>query len=464
MIVRSRTKTSADPPFTAKRIAVEVACVTDKGAPVPGAKVTLYEREGWALEYRPTATKFANAAGLCRFEDVALSDPDVAFLTSGITVWICNIAAQADGRVAVMGSVLSQKLIGSTATITLVMHRAQRLTGRVATPTGDPLSGALVYQGGQYDQKSTGIRCTRTDKDGRYELSDLEAWSAPNDGLVRVTDKKGRVTAFRQLPIWVYHPDYGAKYVRCRAIPGTMDVRMDPAGTLAGRVVDATTGQPIAGVSVWAVSAPSERGRITYGSIGSLTDPKRKYKTPVVARNVFSIRVNKEGLFLTGPTYGTNWAVTDQHGNYKMPVVAGNVYRVQVNKQGFFETTSRPFSSEVVADATSEIPEIAIAKVGTIRGRLVDAASGKPLSFPSKPRISVSLGTPLRDFFGKQPWLADVNVDGTFVRRAVPSERSYSLSVISSDPAVKIKRDFGELTVGPGETVEVELPVEPLDR
>jgi 5-hydroxyisourate hydrolase-like protein (transthyretin family) len=323
--------------------------------------------------------------------------------------------------------VLSRNVIGSTATIALVMHPAQRLTGRITTPKGDPLSGALVYQGGTYNQRSSGVRCTRTNQEGRYELTDLEAWSVPNDRIVPDGKKSGRAASnnfYRQMPVWVYHADYGATYVSCRAVPGTMDVQMDAAGTLAGRVVDGATGQPVAGVSVWAVAAPSSR---------------------------------------RGTTYGTNWAVTDANGKYKMAAMAGNVYRVQVDKQGFF-ATERPLSKKVTAGTTSDIPQISIAQVGTIRGRLVDAASGQPLHFPSKPRISISLGGPVSLQFGNQPWLAEVNADGTFERRAVPSGRSYFLSVTSSDPAVKDNRDLGELTIGAGETVEVELPVEPLGR
>ena len=102
-----------------RRIAVDVACVTEDGTPVPSAEVTLYEQQGWGLEYRQKAIKLANTRGLCRFEGVALPDPDVAFLTTGVTVWLCTVSAQAGGRATVMGSVLSGNVIGATATVAL---------------------------------------------------------------------------------------------------------------------------------------------------------------------------------------------------------------------------------------------------------------------------------------------------------------------------------------------------------
>jgi hypothetical protein len=435
-IVLSRMTTAPASPVVPRRISVNVACVTEDGAPIAGAEVTIYEIDSWTLDVRQKAIKLTNAGGICRFDDVAMPDADVTSLQTGHSDMVCNLAAQAAGRATATAALTQRNVIASMATIALVMHPAQKISGRVTAPNGGPLSGASVY----FQPPSTfgrqpvaGICCVRTDKNGFYELTDLKAWAPPPDaGHSRMIGSNGRMSISTVIPdylvVWVHHPEHGLKWAHCHHVPGTMDVRMNAAGVLSGRITDSTTGQPVAGASVWTESQPSS---------GQEADWTAKYCQ--------------------------NWSVTDQKGKYKLPVTAGNDFKIFVRKAGFFATGPSPRPKQIAANITTTVPDIPIARAATIRGRLIDAVSGKPIHFPSKPHVSVSFRSSVARAV-LQPWSTDVSADGTFLRHALPSGRSYSLSVVSSDPAVKDKRDLGEVTVGAGETLEIEIPVDPLSR
>lgn len=436
--VLSRTAAAPSAPIDRQQIPVNVACVTEDGRPISGAEVTLFEIDSWTLHNRRQAIKLTNGGGLCRFEDVALPDADVTYLQFGNADLVCNVAAQAAGRATVTAALTTRNMIASTATIALVMPVAQKLRGHVTNANGDPLNDALVYfqPPSTFGRQSVaGICCARTDEKGLYEISDLKAWSAPSDaGRFRVTRGNLRTRVEGEivpeyLIVWTYHPNYGLKRGKCQRIPGTMDVQMSKAGTLEGRITDMTTGQPLASASVWTESQPETR-------------PGRDWTA----------------------NYSQDWTVTDQNGRYKLNVEAGSDYLIFVCKEAFFMTGPSPRMKDIPAGATTAVPDIPLARAAAIRGRLVDATTHKPIHFSSKPHVTVAIRGPGGKEMPLQPWSVAVNADGTFLRPVLPSGRTYSFSVVSSDPAVKDKRDISEVSVAAGETLEIELPVEPLSE
>ena len=66
----------------------------------------------------------------------------------------------------------------------------------------------------------------------------------------------------------VTHPDYAVTTVNGGDVPGTVDVVMQPAAAIEGRVVEFGTGEPAAGILIQAVGAPMPVDEEAVGSAG----------------------------------------------------------------------------------------------------------------------------------------------------------------------------------------------------
>lgn len=127
------------------------------------------------------------------------------------------------------------------------LARLARLTGRVVDEEGEPLPGAMATVTGRKAQGAAGA-------DGRFELAGL----APGSYRLTVA-APGREVAERTVAL----------------APGDArdlgEISLEPGAALAGRVVDATAGTPVAGATLVTVEPPGAAAPATTDAEGAFT-------------------------------------------------------------------------------------------------------------------------------------------------------------------------------------------------
>ena len=228
------------------------------GGGLTGARVELFPQTGTA----PVATAQTDAAGLFELaapasgcyrvrieaaghlslENPVLPVTEATSLTPAITLSTSHPRARDAGSQALGGWVF-----GAPASRAAQPLAAPRLVqGKVSDPQGAPVPGALVWSEG-----SPAIPCARTGADGAFQIR------LPASGGARL-----RAVAAGYLPTDPREPPP----------PGApLALKLAPAGTIAGRVVDAA-GRPLAGVQVGALPVRWTEGSPRYATARSRED------------------------------------------------------------------------------------------------------------------------------------------------------------------------------------------------
>lgn len=197
---------------------------------------------------------------------------------------------------------------GSTITVDFDFSNDTKITGRV-TRNGEPIAGASVNFGGA----GRGGR-TSTDSNGRYEMTGLD------DGKYSVT---------------VMDPTRGP-YSTLYTVSGSGTFDIDMRGTvLRGRVIDASTGQPI---------------------------------------NEATVTIRKKDPSMAGPPVSVSG--TDAGGNFSFDMIPAGTYSASAEKSGYGASTS-----EVpVSDSGADPIELKLTSSVGITLLVVDARDNRPIS------------------------------------------------------------------------------------
>ena len=217
-------------------------CHDDQGRPIAGAEVVLYRVDLMGNRtQRLLQTERTNKDGKFRFAPV--DD-----LSKGMPAWQralpqaapYEIHARATGR-ATVGEFVPQSSIDS-GHIDMRMREGATLSGRVTGPDGKPVKGATVWAIGLI-KPIPGIGCATTDAAGRFEIQDL--------GKIDMTKPPAGTTTWQTgMPLHISCPGFGDKRVEYGKVPGTVDVQLERAAVVEGRVVYGDQGKPAAGVRV----------------------------------------------------------------------------------------------------------------------------------------------------------------------------------------------------------------------
>ena len=138
-----------------------------------------------------------------------------------------------------------------------------------------------------------GVQSAKTDANGYFDISDVEAWK--DDGTRPWTKSRppGRTaptgTAFRCLRVW--RADYGLKIGNYSQVPATVNVSFEKPASVIGRAFDRAAAKPLSGALVELETALTEVN---------------------AAKNV----------------YGHDEAVTDEHGNFRLVIQGGGTCRL----------------------------------------------------------------------------------------------------------------------------------------
>lgn len=267
-----------------------------------------------------------------------------------------TIVAKAEGRASFRIALSSADAVNLGDVTDFTLLPAATLRGAVTTTDGTPVPGALVSAtvGTAWPRIGDGIFRARTDARGRYEIADLVAFSqeGPTDRGRPLAYGMVKWPSFPQYPglpvgddnqinLTVEHPDFAVKHMRCKRVPGEVNVSLDPAATLSGRVVEAT-GEPVAQALVFL--ANGENWLEMEGEV------QRAY-------------------FET--------ARTDAEGRYSFRNLPTGVYTSSA-RVGRYEHAGST-NLKVQAGGTAVAPDIVASSPRMIRVRLIDDKTGRPL-------------------------------------------------------------------------------------
>jgi hypothetical protein len=406
-------------------ITLNVACVAEDGSPVAEAEVVVYAIDPWTLEANGALTKRTAGDGTCRFDETPVASNALCRALRRQNQ-ICIIAVKAAGRASAIRSVSSKNVTSGAATIALFMPAAQTVVGRVTDATGKPVWGASIsWTPFPRERPVPGLSTSKTDEGGLYVLADVPPLSAPAEaeraGLLadRRSRPAGPLETHIPTPLFldVSHPKYGGTRVACYHVPGLVNVRLPEAGFITGRVVDGTTKQPLAGVSIF---------------VGVSNPMKSK---------------------------SFNRGTTDANGAYRLAAAAGNEYTLSAYKDGFYQTETHARWPPLSAKVTTSVSDVEMVRAAEIRGRLVDRATKQPVHLKASAEIHYVYHSARDAPWRSEPFATPIGRDGRFEQPALRPGRIYSLSVKSADPAIKIQSNVLEVSLAPGEIAERNLPV-----
>jgi beta-lactamase regulating signal transducer with metallopeptidase domain/5-hydroxyisourate hydrolase-like protein (transthyretin family) len=353
-----------------KTVTVAGVCRDETGKPLPGVRVVVYRED------------FDNELKTDRLRELA-TDTDGRFRFGGLASipregqraqWYYALVVNGKGRASTIRRISAGEPFDK---LTITMPPAATLEGRVTDPAGKPIAGAMVWRDGLLSGPLEGVLSARTDQDGRYAVTDLHAWDYTKQKPTPSAD--GR-TSIMTGPCYfsVRHPDYGNQRPLYRRIPDTINVTLQPAGVLEGRVVDQLTGKPAAKVGVW-----------LQGTNGS------------------------------DPSADGGHTLTDQDGRYRLTSLAAAKYNAWAHAPDRASVALDSFA--VVAGKTHQAPDLLLVEGGWIEGRLVDAETGKPISRDTQSgRLMIGLYGPSRPKSGAACQGCDVDDRGGFRLRVAP--------------------------------------------
>jgi beta-lactamase regulating signal transducer with metallopeptidase domain/protocatechuate 3,4-dioxygenase beta subunit len=397
-----------------KTLTVTGICLDEDGHALKGIKVVLYRVDYAVRKPEPTREGTSDADGRFRFAGLPPLPPE-----GDRAGWFYALVVTATGRASTIRWVQDAK---SAQDLTIALPPAATLQGRVTDQNGKPIAGAIVWVQGLLAEPLEGVMSTRTDSEGRYAITDLRAWDVAKQKPV--ANGNGTFTMVSECFFWVRHPDYAQERPGYRRTPDTINVTLQPAGVIEGRVVDQVTGKPAAGAVVCMQGTHDNRG----GDWGQTR--------------------------------------TDQHGNYRLASVRAGRYNVWA--QAPDRACAALDSFAVVAGKTQRAPDLQLIEGGWLEGRLVDAETGRPVSHDPKSgrRLEVGLYGPSRPKSGAACQASQVDDQGNFRLHVAPGLNFPYIMYTEVWDRTQRREFYQEgIEVKPGEIVRLEfriLPKKPL--
>lgn len=278
--------------------------------------------------------------------------------------------------------------------------------GVVTDSKGKPVAGAEIFNQGS---SSNEVRKTRTDEQGKYRLEDVygdgfgHQLAAGHELVVRGKGLAPQRVEFRPGPA---------------AQPSEVNVRLEPGHTIKGRVVN-EAGKPVVGVWVY-----------------------------------FGHGDSPQGMFAGGRT------ATDAQGRFQfdsLPADTPFTFRAEGYTQRSDEKLPLDGDQEIVVKLKAQ---------GVIQGRIVDAATGKPL-----PRFNVSItfswdrqpGEPAGGLISSRtsPGEEFASAEGRFLLKDLMAGMPIQVSITAPGYRRQILRRV--VAQAAGEAAPVEIRISPED-
>jgi beta-lactamase regulating signal transducer with metallopeptidase domain len=425
-------------------------CVDENYEPLPGVKVEAFAIRGQQKEPRRIATTVSDAKGEFHFKnviDIAQEFPgglpkDGIFTDESCIV---TVIGRLPGRaLGDNGSELAFSIAKQGMNIvTLRMPPAETLRGRVVNTDNRPVVGARVtaIHFARLPGIPENVNSAKTDAEGRFEITDLEAYDAEQARKeFEATQQDFLTFAGSGMPwdrfITVEHPDFARKRAKITSIPGSVEVTLSPGAVLTGRVMTQEVGaepKPAANADVMAMLLPAA-------------------ETP----NSLSYQVLS--------------AKTDEAGNYRFESLPQGDYAVQAYLPDW--VTNGIEDVKVATGETVAVPPFTMTRGGRVRIQLVDDSTGKPLTFdkPTKAYVNPVQRPMKRNTFAVRSNVAEFSQEGIGEIQVPAGNYLFNVVIPSGESGTRwMRADFNAnlstediekvpgQRINEGEVVEIEV-------
>jgi beta-lactamase regulating signal transducer with metallopeptidase domain len=378
-------------------------CLDDDGRPLAGAEVCLFYFTRYGADPKQTWRRKTGPDGRFRFEELKR-------LTDGEQLEYYVVAARKPQRTS------SARLLfagDSSSDFELTLSgNAGALSGRVTDERGKPLAGVQVYQ-----QLATnplpGFWEDTTDENGRFSIPDFQRWDAAD--TERIDPKSGTRSRVAHCWFGLRHSDYPLTMGFYTAIPQEVNVQLQPGITIEGRVVDDVTGKPAADVVVVAQG--------------------------IKERNSETV-------------------TTDRQGKYRLRLTP-DLYNI--GAQASDRTCTALDSFDAPVGNVTKAPDLKLVEGGFIVGKVVDKATGKPVTkLPNGRALYVAHYGPAHPKSGAAVGTTVVQDDGTYRLRVAPGPNSpYLMDDVEAERTPYNATSVDPIIVREGETVTLDFHVSP---
>jgi beta-lactamase regulating signal transducer with metallopeptidase domain len=389
-----------------KSFEIQGRCLDDDGKPLEGVEVCLFFFDRIGAPPTKKCEQKTGASGAYRFENLkpltTLDEDQQHYLVAARRPKYSSSA-----RLVFLGTTSSGLDLPLSSNV-------GALSGRVTDEQGEPVSGADVYLslGGA---PLPGFLHDVTDKEGRYSIADFKCWNA--EDTTTSDPKSGTVERVAYCSFRVRHPEYPLTIGKYSAIPQEVNVQLKPGVTIEGRVLDIVKGEPAAGAIVTA------QGIEEHGWANVVTDEKGWYR-----------------LLLTADRYNIRAHAKDR-------------------------TSIALDSFEGTAGEVTKAPDLKLIAGGFIVGKVVDKATGKPVTkLPNSSHgVSVAHHGPAFPQSGAQVGGTVVQADGTYQLHVAPGPNyPYLMHDVEAERTPRNATSAEPVVVREGETVTVDFHVGPL--
>ncbi len=295
----------------------------------------------------------------------------------------------------------------------LTLPPAGTLRGQVKDASGQPVAGAAVSASYPMLKFISGVRNAVTDADGRYEISDLQCWDATK------RDAHLEDAGYEAYPTQLYAgascEGFATQGMLYNQVPGTMDITLHRPAKVEGQVVDSHN-MPQAGASV---SFTEAGGAATAAA-----------------------------------------ETTDEHGHYSISTLPPGKYRVQT----FCAERPSLIEQEVEIGPVATMHDIQLKAAGTIRGTLVDDATGKPIGTTDPANLSSMITVVYSDPSATSMFFSAADAEGKFSLPAPTGPGYLAIMNPGTQTYREIfeggrRREYKTVDVKEEETLEIELRV-----
>jgi len=355
-------------PAAEKPIVLAGICQDEQGEALKDVRVTVYRENFVQLKTERLREGMTDDRGEFRFTDLpAFPQQDER------REWTYVLTYTKKGR----ASGIQWLHETPTDKLTISMKPAATLQGRVTDPSGKPIAGAWVWTNGLPTDPLPGVCSARTDANGRYALTDLPAWDVATQKPQVSADGRS-ATMISHCYFYVRHPDYGEQRPTYKRVPDTIDITLQPAAIIEGRVLDQLTGKPAAEVLVCMQSTNNSKA------------------------------------------IGYHRTRTDQNGKYRFTSLPDAIFNIWADASE--RACAAIDSFAVTAGKTHTAPDLVLIEGGWIEGRLIDAETGKPISRDpsSQRRLAVAAYGPSHPKSGAACQSSDVDDHGAFRLHVAP--------------------------------------------
>ncbi len=351
-------------------------CTDGKGKLLEGVTIEIYSRRLHEPKGEPElilSTK-SDREGRFRFDNLIdikkefpQGLPDENFPQLNVNGKMLYFIGRAPGRVSRFKAQMNSWIVQAGKEIVFKMPKAKTLRGRVTDDSGRPVENALVLAGLAIGTLTENISSAKTNAKGEYIIDDLEHYDeqeAKHAYQKRMQDAQFTVTftdvaaqigeskPWKRM-FYIKHPDYALRRAEIDAIPGTVDVVLQPASVIEGQVVTREPGKA----------------------------DKPPANVPVVLKRVLSEKADPY-------SYQTETSQTDANGHYRFGSLPAGKYYLSSSSDGW--VTHGVDNVEAIRGQTVEAPDIVFTRGGRVRLQLANEQTGKPITFDNATQANVN--------------------------------------------------------------------------